>query len=133
MDKDCNIANSIIRIGNNSYCLKRVVDKTAFDVHHLIGRKYRNQYRVNADENKVKLNRRKHIALNSFFGDKQSPREQLKEVFELVKPVLSEGVRQELYTILYECDDSMFYIPQVQLWYKKKLKQEQKRKKDLNG
>jgi hypothetical protein len=37
----------------------------------------------------VKINRRKHIALNQFFGDKQNPREQLKEVFNLVKPVLS--------------------------------------------
>ena len=89
MDKTNNIVNSVIRIGNVDYSLKRVIDKTATDLHHLIGRKFRHQYRVNAEENKVKINRRKHIALNQFFGDKQNPREQLKEVFNLVKPVLS--------------------------------------------
>ena len=89
MDKATNIVNSVIRIGNVDYSLKRIVDKTAQDIHHLIGKKYRHQYRTNAEENKVKINRRKHIALNQFFGDKQNPREQLKEVFNLVKPVLS--------------------------------------------
>jgi hypothetical protein len=53
------------------------------------------------------------MALNAFFGDKQSPREQLKEVFELVKPVLSLGVKQELQAILYDADDELFYIPEV--------------------
>jgi hypothetical protein len=89
MDKNTNIRDSIITIGTNKYRLARIVDKTAQDIHHLIGKKYRHQYRTNAEENKVKINRRKHIALNQFFGDKQNPREQLKEVFNLVKPVLS--------------------------------------------
>jgi hypothetical protein len=71
------------------------------------------KYNTNAEENKVKISRRKHVALNQFFGDKQSPREQLLEVFNLVKPVLSAGVRNELYTILELTDDSMFYIPEV--------------------
>jgi hypothetical protein len=34
--------------------------------------------------------------------------------------VLSEWVRRELYTILYEADDSMFYIPELLKWKKKK-------------
>jgi hypothetical protein len=41
--------------------------------------------------------------------DKQNPRDQFKKIFELVKPVLSEWVRHELYTILYMTDDKMFY------------------------
>lgn len=130
MDKTNDIVNSVIRIGNVDYSLKRVVDKTAQDIHHLIGKKYRHQYRTNAEENKVRINRRKHIALNQFFGDKQNPREQLKEVFNLVKPVLSPWVRKELYTILEQTDDEMFYIPEVLLWYKRKLKKKEKTKSE---
>ena len=130
MDKDNNIRDSIITIGSNKYRLARIVDKTATDIHHLIWKKYRHQYRVNAEENKVKINRRKHIALNQFFGDKQNPREQLKEVFNLVKPVLSPWVRKELYTILEQTDDEMFYIPEVLLWYKRKQKKIEKQKSE---
>jgi hypothetical protein len=60
--------------------------------------------------------------LNSFFKDKQNPREQLQKVFEIVKPVLSHWVRKELYTILYEADDDLFYIPELLKWKKKKQK-----------
>jgi hypothetical protein len=35
------------------------------------------------------MSERKHVALNNFFGNKQSPREQLKDVFEIVKQVLT--------------------------------------------
>ncbi len=85
------------------------------------------KYNTNAEENKVKISRRKHVALNQFFGDKQSPREQLLEVFNLVKPVLSAGVRNELYTILELTDDSMFYIPEVLKWQKQKSEKNLKR------
>jgi hypothetical protein len=47
------------------------------------------KYNTNADENKVRISDREHIALNNFFRDKQDPRSQLLKVFELVKPVLS--------------------------------------------
>jgi hypothetical protein len=36
MDKTHDIVNSVIRIGNVDYSLKRVIDKTAEDIHHLI-------------------------------------------------------------------------------------------------
>jgi hypothetical protein len=68
--------------------------------------------------------------LNQFFGDKQNPREQLKEIFNLVKPVLSPWVRKELYTILEQTDDEMFYIPEVLLWYKRKMKKKEKTKSE---
>lgn len=113
MDKDINYSGRTLTIGGKCYRLQAVVDKTATDLHHIIGKKFRHQYKTNAKENIVRINRRKHIALNQFFWDKQNPREQLKEVFELVKPVLSTGVKQELYTILYEADDDLFYIPEV--------------------
>jgi len=54
------------------------------------------------------MNDREHRALNAFFKDKQNPREQLLKVFNLVKPVLSLWVRQELEIIL-NCDDDLFY------------------------
>ena len=130
MDKANNITDSIIRIGNVDYSLKRIVDKTATDIHHLIWKRYRHQYRTNAEENKVRINRRKHIALNQFFGDKQNPREQLIEVFNLVKPVLTPWVRRELHTILELTDDDMFYIPEVLLWYKQKKKRQERLKSE---
>ena len=89
MDKDFNIRNTVVNHNGKLYRLQRIVDKTETDIHHLIGKKYRHKYHTNAECNKVKINRRKHIALNQFFGDKQNPREQLLKVFNLVKPVLS--------------------------------------------
>ena len=77
-------------------------------------------YNVNIDENKIRMERREHIALNNYFRDKQNPRDQLKKVFETVKSVLTPWVRHELYTILYETDDEMFYIPELLKWKKKK-------------
>jgi hypothetical protein len=44
-------------------------------------------------------------------------------VFDLVKPVLSPWVRKELYTILYQTDDDMFYIPELLKWKQKKKKE----------
>lgn len=130
MDKDNNIRDSIITIGSNKYRLARIVDKTATDIHHLIWKRYRNQYRTNAEENKVRISRRKHIALNQFFGDKQNPREQLLELFNLVKPVLTPWVRRELHTILELTDDEMFYISEVLQWYKQKKKRQEKLKSE---
>ena len=112
--------NRIVEINWVQRKLNRVIDKTAYDVHHIIGRKYRHLYNVNIDQNKIRMERRKHVALNNFFGGKQNPREQLKDVFEIVKDVLTPWVRRELYTILYETDDEMFYISELLKWKKKK-------------
>ena len=120
MDKDFNRSDRILTLGGKCYRLQRYIEKTEKDIHHLIWKKYRMKYNTNAEENKVEISRRKHVALNQFFGDKQSPREQLIEVFNLVKPVLSPWVRRELHTILELTDDSMFYIPEVLKWQKKK-------------
>ena len=112
MDKDFNSHDRILIFDGKLYRLQRIVDKTATDLHHIIWKRFRHQYRTNAKENIVRINRRKHIALNAFFWDKQNPREQLLEVFNLVKPVLSPWVRHELSVIL-NCDDDLFYIPEV--------------------
>jgi hypothetical protein len=54
-------------------------------------------------------------------------------VFDLVKPVLSPWVRKELYTILYQTDDDMFYIPELLKWKKQKNKKEKKSEQKLKG
>lgn len=113
--------NRIIEINWVQWKLNRVVDKTATDLHHIMWRCNRHLYNIDINENKIRMERREHIALNNYFKDKQNPREQFKKVYETVKNVLSPGVRKELYTILYEADDDMFYIPEL-------LKEKKKRK-----
>jgi len=126
MDKTDNIRDSIITIGSNKYRLARIVDKTAEDIHHIISRKLINKFDTNNPINKVRIKRREHIALNQFFLDKQNPRDQFKKIFELVKPVLSEWVRHELYTILYMTDDKMFYNEEIVKDGSKKKKRKNK-------
>jgi hypothetical protein len=112
--------NRIIEINWTQRKLNRVIDKTATDLHHIMWQCNKHLYNVNIDENKIRMPRREHVALNNYFWNKQNPREQLKKVYETVKTVLSPWVRRELYTILYEADDEMFYIPELIKWKKKK-------------
>lgn len=115
--------NRIIEINWTQRKLNRVIDKTATDLHHIMWQCNKHLYNVNIDENKIRMPRREHVALNNYFWNKQNPREQLKKVYETVKTVLSPWVRHELYTILYEADDEMFYIPELlKQWKKKKQK-----------
>ena len=118
--KNRNRINRVVTVDGTEYRLQRIIDKTATDIHHIIGKCNRMKYNTNAEENKVRINRREHVALNQYFLDKQDPRQQLLKVFNLVKQVLSPGVRNELYTILELTDDEMFYIPEVLKWQKKK-------------
>jgi hypothetical protein len=53
-------------------------------------------------------------------------------VYETVKSVLSEWVRRELYTILYEADDEMFYIPELLKWKQKKKAMSMQKKESVN-
>lgn len=115
--------NRIIEIDGTQWKLSKVIDKTATDLHHIMWQCNKHLYNVNIDQNKIRIPRREHVSLNSYFGSKQNPREQLKKVFEMVMPVLSLWVRRELYKILYEADDEMFYIPELlKQWKKKKQK-----------
>lgn len=121
-NQSINHPNRIVDINGTKFKLIKLIDKTESDIHHIISRKLINKYNVRAKENLIRIPRRKHVALNQFFGDKQNPREQFKEVYELTKSVLSEWVRRELYTLLYEADDELFYIPEVLKTWKKKKK-----------
>jgi len=125
--KNRNRIDRVITVDGIEYRLQRLIEKTATDIHHIIGKCNRMKYNTNAEENKVRISRREHVALNQYFKDKQDPRQQLLQVFNLVKPVLSPGVRRELHTILELTDDEMFYIPEVLKW-----KQKTKKKKSWN-
>ncbi len=122
--------NRIVEINWVQWKLNRVIEKSATDMHHIMWQCNKHLYNVNIDENKIRMERREHIALNNYFRDKQNPREQLKKVFETVKTVLAPWVRRELYTILYEADDSMFYIPELLKWKKHKEKTQKQIKKE---
>lgn len=122
--------NRIVEINWVQRKLNRVIDRTATDLHHIMGRCNKHLYNVDIDQNKIRMERRKHVALNNFFGNKQNPREQLKDVFEIVKNVLTPWVRRELYTILYETDDSMFYIDELLKWKKKKTTTDTEKKNE---
>ena len=120
--------NRIVEINWVQWKLNRVIDKTATDLHHIMWQCNKHLYNVNIDQNKIRMPRREHVALNNYFWDKQNPREQLKKVYETIKTVLTPGVRRELYTILYETDDEMFYIEEL---LKSKKKKKDKPKKDI--
>jgi len=112
--------NRIVEINWKQRKLNRVIDKYSTNLHHIMWQCNKHLYNVNIDQNKILMSERKHVALNNFFGNKQNPREQLKDVYEIVKTVLTPWVRRELYTILYETDDEMFYIPELIKWKKQK-------------
>ena len=112
----------VVDINWTKYKLVQVIDKTATDLHHIIGKCNQNKYNIKAKENLIRIPRRKHMHINWLFWPKQSPREQFQEIYELTKSVLSEWVRRELYTLLYEADDELFYIPEVLKTWKKKKK-----------
>lgn len=99
--------NRIVEINWVQWKLNRVIDKTATDIHHIISRK-KSEFKVNEPDNLVRIPRRKHIALNNLYGMKQTPKEQLREMYEIWKTALSRWVRNELWTILNLPDD-MFY------------------------
>ena len=126
MDKDFNYRDRILTIDNVPYRLLRVIDKTSTNIHHIVWRCNRNKYNTNIEQNLVRISEREHDALNRYFKDKQNPREQLRKVFELVKPVLSAGVRHELEVIL-SCSDDLFYIPELLKWQKQKSEKNLKR------
>jgi len=101
------------------YKLNLLIDRTATDIHHIISKKEIHKFKVNDDKNKIKIQRRKHVALNNFFLDNQNPRKQLQVMYDIRKTALSPGVRNELYTLLSLPDD-MFYDKDLIKWTKQK-------------
>lgn len=106
--KHRNRIERITTVDWKEYRLQRIVDKTAEDIHHIISRKKIHKFKVNDPKNKIKMNRRKHMALNAFYGDHQTPKEQLQDMYDIWKTALSEEVSMALYDIL-QLDDEAFY------------------------
>lgn len=100
--------NRTLTINWQRYKLNRIIEATEKDIHHIISKKRINKFNVNNDKNKIKIPRRKHVALNQLYGDHQSAKEQLKDMFEIWKTALSEEVRQVLSDVL-NLDDEAFY------------------------
>lgn len=92
--------NNRITVNWEEYVLHKIIPSDLKDIHHIISRKLINIFKVNDPKNKIEIQRRKHVALNSFFNWAQAPHLQLKKCLEIWEPVLSEWVKQELYTIL---------------------------------
>lgn len=113
--------DKIIEKNGKKYKLNLIIEQTATDIHHLLWLKYKNEYNVHIPQNKKRIPRRFHVRYNNFVEDKQNPRDAFKIVYELTKEILSEWVRQELYTLFYSTPDDMFYIPElIKKWKKKK-------------
>ncbi len=106
--KDFDIKHRTFTLNNKLYRFNEFIDKDAKSIHHLVWKMNRLKYNTNIELNKVLISDREHRALNAYFKDKQNPRDQLLKVFNLVKPVLSRWVRQELEIIL-NCSDDLFY------------------------
>ena len=104
LDKD----KRIVTVNWAQYRLVRVIDKTETDIHHILSKKKRHEFNVDNPKNKIRLSRRKHAALNWFYGDHQTPKEQLKDMYEIRKTALSEEVRGVLFELL-SLDDEAFY------------------------
>lgn len=100
--------NNRMTINWEEYILHKVIPSDLKDIHHIISRKLIHNFRVNDPKNKIEIQRRKHIHINWLFGDHQTPKEQLKDMFEIWKTALSEEVRSALYEIL-SLDDEAFY------------------------
>lgn len=98
----------ITTIDGKQYRLNRVIEKTEQDIHHIISKKKIHKFKVNDPKNKIKISRRKHIALNSLYWDHQTPKEQLQDMYDIRKTALSQEVSKALYDIL-QLDDEVFY------------------------
>lgn len=105
--------NRIIEQNWKLYKMNLIIDRTATDIHHIMGLKYKKEYNVEIPQNKKRIPRKFHVSYNNLVEDKQNPRDALKIVYELVKEVLSPGVREILDTVIYKTDDDLFYIPEL--------------------
>lgn len=101
------------------YRLKKVIDHTATNIHHIISRKKQNKFNVKDERNLIRMRVNKHIALNQLFNDKQTPKEQLKVMYDIWKTTLDPEVQQTIEQLI-SMEDSEFYLDDLVKWKKKK-------------
>ena len=68
-----NLTSNITTVNGVQYRLRRVIDKTATNIHHIISRKEKQDFNVHDEHNKIRVNMIDHDNLNQFFKDKQNP------------------------------------------------------------
>lgn len=73
-----NTNNTIVTINGVQYELRKVIDRTATNIHHIISRKERQEFDVENPLNKIPVKILRHDALNRFFGARQNPKKQLE-------------------------------------------------------
>lgn len=104
-----NADRRIITINNIKYKLSRLIDDTATNIHHAISQKLNKEFDVQAPQNKMEVKVIRHDALNRFFGNRQTPRQQLEYLLkDRWGNVLSIWVKRALYDILSLPND-VFY------------------------
>lgn len=103
------------------YKLVKVIDSTVTDIHHILSRKMINKFNVNAPENKIQMQRSRHVGLNSLYRDKQNPRWQLETMHWIWQTALSDEVNKRILEIL-SIPDEQFYNPALIKENKRKKK-----------
>lgn len=113
--------------GNNDYLsnsynpdiidnkLRELKDKTATNIHHILGKKERDEYNVEDPRNKIRIRIPIHNAINQLFNVLQTPHEQMRYMWEIHKSVLSAGVNRAIYDIL-NLPRGMFYKEDLVRW-----------------
>lgn len=108
-----NLTSNITTVNGVQYRLRRVIDKTATNIHHIISRKEKQDFNVHDEHNKIRVNMIDHDNLNQFFKDKQNPKKQLEYMVTNRRGnVLSAWVKRALYDILSLPND-VFYRAEV--------------------
>jgi hypothetical protein len=114
-EKSDNNSNRILNIDGVDYKLRKIIDSTAENIHHIIWKCNKQDYKVEDPINKMTINAVKHQCINDLFRTLQSPHEQFRFMWEIRKPVLSAWVNRAIYDILTLPRD-MFYKEQLIKW-----------------
>ena len=93
--------------------------RPATNVHHLTSQCLRDEYNVDIEQNKLRMNIKRHDALHALFNCLHTPKEQLKELYYIYENVLNKTAR-DLFRELLKLEDDEFYIPELLKWKRKK-------------
>lgn len=97
--------------------LERNIENSRITKHHLIAQCKKDLFDVMNPINITKIRRDTHKSLHTLFTDEHwpilEPKLQLKKLFEIVCPVISDEYKNKLIDI-FEATDEEFYIKEVQ-------------------
>jgi len=86
--------------------------RPATNIHHLTSQCLRDEYNVDIEENKLRMNIKRHEALHALFNCLHTPKEQLMELYYIYESVLNKTAR-DLFKELLRLEDGDFYIPEL--------------------